>query len=301
MDFNGLYDYAVNIGSSVKVSEPMSKHTTFKIGGNATLFIQPGSVNELCLLVKKANELGIKLDVIGNGSNMLISDGELQRAFVNLSSSFSGISLTDENILTCGAGANLSNVCTFAMQNSLTGLEFAFGIPGSVGGAAFMNAGAYEGEVGNAITEIHHVDAQGNIGSLTNEKADFSYRNSAYKTNGCIITGVVFSLKKGNRSEIEEKMNDYMDRRKSKQPLEYPSAGSFFKRPQGHFAGALIEGCGLKGTTVGGAQISEKHAGFIINVGGATCGDVLKLMEHTQNVVFSEKGVMLEPEVLIIK
>jgi UDP-N-acetylmuramate dehydrogenase len=183
----------------------------------------------------------------------------------------------------------------------LSGLEFAYGIPGSCGGAAFMNAGAYGGEMKNVMFRCEHIDKQGNIGSLEGDALDLSYRHSAYYDNGCIITGIYVKLQKGSATEIKAKMDDFLGRRKAKQPLEYPSAGSTFKRPVGNFAGSLIEQCNLKGLTVGGAQVSEKHAGFVINIGGATCSDVLNLCKQVSNTVYQQKGVKLEMEVRVTK
>ena len=195
----------------------------------------------------------------------------------------------------------MSRVCNFALENGLTGLEFAFGIPGSAGGAAYMNAGAYGGEMKDVLVECRHIDSNGNFGSLRGEELGLAYRTSAYEHNGYIITTLVMKLSKGNKDEIRAKMQELLQRRKDKQPLEYPSAGSTFKRPEGYFAGALIEECGLKGYSVGGAQVSEKHAGFVINKGSATAKDVLDLIKYIQDKVFSEKGVMLEPEVRLIE
>ena len=190
-------------------------------------------------------------------------------------------------------------LCRFALQNSLSGLEFAFGIPGSCGGAAFMNAGAYGGEMKDVLFKCDHIDENGERGSLSGDELNLSYRHSAYSENGCTITGLYLKLKKGNPDEIKAKMDDFLQRRKDKQPLEYPSAGSTFKRPEGYFAGALIEECGLKGKQVGGAQVSEKHAGFIINKGGATCTDILELCKICSETVYKQKGVKLEMEIRV--
>ena len=188
-----------------------------------------------------------------------------------------------------------------ALENSLTGLEFAFGIPGSVGGAIFMNAGAYGGEMKDVVAKVYHVDKDGNEGCLIGDNLSFGYRTSAYEQNGYIITGMEISLNKGNHSEIKEKMAELLGKRKDKQPLEYPSAGSTFKRPEGYFAGALIEECGLKGKQIGGAKISEKHAGFVINYDNATTNDILELMDFVTKTVKEEKGVLLTPEVRILR
>ncbi|MBR5015735.1 MAG: UDP-N-acetylmuramate dehydrogenase, partial [Clostridia bacterium] len=191
-------------------------------------------------------------------------------------------------------------LCRFALEYSLGGLEFAFGIPGTVGGAAFMNAGAYGGEMKDVVWVVNHIDLDGNRGSYQGSELDFSYRHSAYVDSDLIITSVIFHLEQDNAEGIKNNMDDVQRRRKAKQPLEYPSAGSTFKRPEGYFAAALIDECGLKGYSVGGAQVSEKHAGFVINTGGATAADVLALMDYVQKTVLEQKGVALEPEVRII-
>ena len=197
-------------------------------------------------------------------------------------------------------GAALSEVCRAALESSLTGLEFAYGIPGSIGGAVYMNAGAYGGEISGAVLSAECMTADGTLIKVNAEEMNFGYRKSVFKENGMTVIGAVLRLHKGDKKEIEEKMEDYISRRKSKQPLEYPSAGSFFKRPEGYFAGALIEKNGLKGTAVGGAQVSEKHAGFIINRGGATAADVMKLSRKVSDTVLAKDGVKLEREVIFI-
>ena len=279
----------------------MSLHTTFKIGGNARLIVYPESEEQICEIIKTANAENIRLIAIGNGSNLLVDDDGIDACVMILAEGFGKISLIDEETVFAQAGAKLISLCRFAYENSLTGLEFAYGIPGSCGGGAFMNAGAYGGEMKDVLYKCSHVDRNGNTGFLENEQLELSYRHSAYYDNDCIITGLYLKLKKGNQVEIKEKMNDLISRRRDKQPLEYPSAGSTFKRPEGYFAGALIQECGLKGKAVGGAQVSEKHAGFIINKGGATCRDVLELCDICADTVFREKGVRLEREIRVTK
>lgn len=282
-------------------NESMSLHTTFKIGGNARLIVYPKSEEQICEIIKTANAENIRLIAIGNGSNLLVDDDGIDACVMILAEGFGKISLIDEETVFAQAGAKLISLCRFAYENSLTGLEFAYGIPGSCGGGAFMNAGAYGGEMKDVLYKCSHVDRNGNTGFLENEQLELSYRHSAYYDNDCIITGLYLKLKKGNQAEIKEKMNDLISRRRDKQPLEYPSAGSTFKRPEGYFAGALIQECGLKGKAVGGAQVSEKHAGFIINKGGATCRDVLELCDICADTVFREKGVRLEREIRVTK
>jgi UDP-N-acetylmuramate dehydrogenase len=212
----------------------------------------------------------------------------------------SEIKLLDETTIYCEAGASLKALCMFALENSLSGLEFAYGIPGTLGGAVYMNAGAYGGEMKDVLYSVNHIDNDGNNGTLNKENLDLGYRHSAYTNNGFVITSAVIKLTKADKKDIKEAMDDKLQRRKDKQPLEYPSAGSTFKRPEGYFAGALIEDCGLKGYTVGGAQVSEKHAGFVINKGGATATDVMTLISDVQRIVKEKHGVTLETEVKIV-
>ncbi len=280
-------------------NEPMSKHTTFKIGGPARLMIMPKGEEELSLTVKKCNELNVRFLPVGNGSNLLVSDGGIDAAVILLGKGFDEIKLLDETTVFAQAGAQLIKVCTFALDNGLTGLEFAYGIPGSCGGAAFMNAGAYGGEMKDVLYRCDHIDKNGDKGYIEGGAMELSYRHSAYYDNGCIVTGLYLKLKKGNKDEIRAKMTELMGKRREKQPIEFPSAGSTFKRPEGYFAGALIEECNLKGSTVGGAQVSEKHAGFVINKGGATCKDVLELCRRVSDTVYKEKGVKLEMEIRV--
>ena len=263
--------------------------------------LTPTTDEQLASIIKKCKEENIKPFIIGNGSNMLISDNGLDTVVINMCRPDPKIELVNGDTVVCDAGATMSKVCNFALENGLTGLEFAFGIPGSAGGAAYMNAGAYGGEMKDVLVECRHIDLDGNPGSLKGDELGLAYRTSAYEHNGFIITTLVMKLSKGNKDEIRAKMQELLQRRKDKQPLEYPSAGSTFKRPEGYFAGALIEECGLKGYSVGGAQVSEKHAGFVINKGSATAKDVLDLIKYIQDKVFREKGVMLEPEVRLIE
>ncbi|MGN1418514.1 MAG: UDP-N-acetylmuramate dehydrogenase [Acutalibacteraceae bacterium] len=281
-------------------NEPMSAHTTFKIGGNAQIFIMPENTSELSAVVSLCASENIDYMVVGKGSNLLVSDSGINGAVINLGGEFNKLSLIDETTITAGAGQSLASLCKFALENELTGLEFAYGIPGSVGGAVYMNAGAYDGQMSDVVCETEHIDKNGKIGSFDASALNFGYRKSAYTPGGYVITSAVFKLQKGDKTEISKRMNELFARRKEKQPLEYPSAGSVFKRPEGYFAGALIEQSGLKGKTIGGAQISEKHAGFIINIGGATSEDVKKLIAFCQDTVFEKFAVKLEPEIKMI-
>lgn len=296
-----IIDLAKNLGCVYAENEPMSAHTTFKIGGPARLIVYPKSKEDVASFVKLCNELGIRYMAVGNGSNLLVSDDGIDACLIMLDSTFSDVYLVDDTTIYADAGASLMKVCRFALDNELTGLEFAYGIPGSCGGAAFMNAGAYGGEMKDVLAKCVHIDANGNEGCLLDSDLSLSYRHSAYYDNGCVIVGLYLKLQKGNADDIRAKMNDLIGRRKDKQPLEYPSAGSTFKRPEGYFAGALIEQCNLKGYTVGGAQVSEKHAGFVINKGGATCKDVLDLCEHISTTVLNETGVEMEMEIRVTR
>ena len=296
MNAEALADFLENENIEYRQNEPMRAHTTFKIGGEADIFIIPASPAALIYAVKKCNELEIPYFILGNGSNLLVSDGGIEGAVISLSG-INGISYDGEKI-TCGAGAMLSSVCLKALSLSLTGLEFAYGIPGTAGGALYMNAGAYGGQMADIIESAECLTASGEIKTLKKEDMRLGYRSSVFKNGGLIIISLTFALKKGDKAEIKAEMDELLNRRKQKQPLEYPSAGSTFKRPEGYFAGALIEKNGLKGLTVGGAQVSEKHAGFVINRGGATAADVKALIGKIQKKVFENDGVMLEPEVI---
>lgn len=279
----------------------MSLHTTFKIGGPARVAVFPKSEGEISKIIKQCNELNARYTVVGNGSNLLVSDDGIDAVVIVLGKDFGEVKLLDEQTIFAEAGAQLMKVCRIALENGLSGLEFAYGIPGSCGGGAFMNAGAYGGELKDVMFRCDHIDKNGNKGSLEGDELKLSYRHSAYYDNGCVVTGVYFKLRKADKEEIKAKMDDFMGRRRDKQPLEYPSAGSTFKRPKDNFAGALIQQCGLMGLSVGGAEVSTKHAGFVINKGGATCKDVLDLCKKVVDTVKAEKGVDLEMEVRVTK
>ena len=298
-DLQIIRDLADKFSFNYIENEPLKKHTSFKIGGNAELFVSVNNTDQLKAVLLACKENHIPLFVIGKGSNLLISDNGMKGVVLSLDGDFKEISLK-ENIITAGAGASLTRLCNFALDNSLSGLEFGFGIPGTVGGAAYMNAGAYDGEMKDVVISVTHITRDGELVTLDASELDLSYRHSVYKTNDNIILFVTVKLEPKDATAIKEKMDDFMNRRKSKQPLEFPSAGSVFKRPAGNFAGTLIEGCGLKGKTIGGAQVSEKHAGFIINVGDATCKDVLDLVKFVQETVKSETGYFLEREIIYI-
>ena len=279
---------------------PMSEHTTFKIGGAADVLIFPSSAEEVAQIFRLAREFKIPCTILGNGSNVLVLDNGIRGAVIKFSDKFLGSVRVDGTKILAGAGAKLKDVSNFAAENNLSGMEFACGIPGSIGGAVFMNAGAYDGEMKNVVANVTAVSADGELKIFSGGELDMGYRHSAFQTNGYAICEVELNLARGNFDEIKNKMADLTFRRESKQPLELPSAGSTFKRPQGYFAGTLIDKTGLKGLRVGGAMVSEKHAGFVVNVGGATAADVLALIEEVKRRVYEVHGVTLTPEVRII-
>lgn len=299
-DYSNLVKYAESLGCVCRENEPMCRHTTFQIGGAADLFLEPASVEVLAKLIAACKAQDIPVTVIGNGSNLLVSDLGIEGAVFHIGAGLSDIELSGACELVCGAGAKLSRLCNFALEHSLTGLEFAWGIPGSAGGAAYMNAGAYGAEIGSVLAGCTHITPDGTIGYRTVEEMAPTYRHTAYCDSGEIIVDLHLKLSPGDPVAIRATMDDLMRRRKEKQPIELPSAGSTFKRPTGNFAGTLIEQAGLKGYRVGGAQVSEKHAGFVVNVGGATCSDVRAVMEHVRSEVFLRNSIRLEPEVRII-
>lgn len=281
------------------VNEPMARHTTFKIGGPADYLILPSSAQEVAAVWNAAAEYGVPVIALGNGSNVLVLDGGIRGLVLKLGETMGYIRHTGTTVI-AGAGAALTDVSRYAARYGLTGLEFAVGIPGSIGGAVFMNAGAYDGEIGNVVSAVTSVCSGRRQKRFTHAEIAFSYRHSAFQDNGCIICEVELSLTEGDDLAIKNTMGDFTSRREAKQPVEMPSAGSTFKRPPGYFAGTLIEQAGLKGYKLGGAQISEKHAGFIINAGGATAADVLALIQEVQRRVFEQFGVKLQPEVQIL-
>lgn len=295
--FDNIAQLASDLGCEVHFNEPMKDHTRFKVGGNAKLFIEVLNTTALSELYKSISKISLPVKVIGNGSNIIVSDKGIDCIVLHLSGEFNNINLINNTMIESGASVKLSKLCDTALENSLSGLEFAFGIPGLVGGAVYMNAGAYGGEMKDIVESCTCIDELGNEHTLSNSQLDFSYRHSVFSNKNYIITKVRFNLAVGDKADIKLKMNEFLDRRKSKQPLNYPSAGSTFKRPTGYFAGTLIEECGLKGKSIGGAMVSEKHAGFIINKDNATADDIINLIKFVQDTVLKEKGVKLECEV----
>ncbi len=280
--------------------EPMKNHTSFKIGGPAAALCAPKDRRQLRELVGFVQREGVDSWYIGNGSNLLVSDKGLNGIAILLDSGFDGEIELDGTVLLSPAGKKLSAVCAAACAAGLTGLEFAYGIPGSVGGAVYMNAGAYGGEMKDRLLWVEYLAPTGEIVRLEQEQMGLSYRHSCFMEEGmqgsCIVRAA-FGLQRGEKAAIQSEMDRILNQRRQKQPLEYPSAGSTFKRPQGAFAAQLIDKCGLKGFTVGGAQVSEKHAGFVINTGKATCADVLELTRQVQECVQEKTGYLLELEV----
>ncbi len=282
----------------LKEREPLKNHCTFKIGGEAEVYFRPANEKALIKALKTTSSRGDKITVLGCGSNVLISDSGLKGLTVNLAGGLTDIIYLGDGVIGCAAGVPLTRLCSFALEKELTGLEFAYGIPGSVGGAVYMNAGAYGGEIKNALLSVRSVARDGSdLGETPVSNLEFSYRNTPFMSNSRIITAAYFQLKHGGRDEILSKMTELMNKRKTSQPLEYPSAGSTFKRPVNGYAAAHIDECGLKGHSHGGAQVSEKHAGFVINTGNATCEDVLCLMDEIKKTVLEKHGVELFPEV----
>lgn len=298
MDNAQLIECIRKRGISVFTNEPMSRHTTFKIGGGADVFISVKTEEELLFSVTEAKKANLPLLVIGKGSDLLVSDKGVEGAVITLCE-MKGISISGQSV-TVSAGQSMQTFCLELQRAGLSGLEFAYGIPGTVGGAVYMNAGAYGGEISEKIVSVRYLDKTGEIKEIKKADMKFGYRRSIFQENGGIILSAVFELQKDEPEKILKQMNEYLARRKEKQPLEFPSAGSVFKRPEGNFAGALIEKSGLKGERCGGARVSEKHAGFIINTGGATSEDVKKLIEKIQVKVFADSGIKLEPEVIFI-
>ena len=283
----------------LNINEKMSRHTTFRTGGPASLFIRPGDLDQLKKVVGLLRKAEVPYFILGNGSNLLVSDQGYDGAIIS-TDRFTDIHLEDENKIYADAGAMNSKIAAFARDNSLTGFEFAAGIPGTIGGAMIMNAGAYDGEMKLVTKEVRALTPDGDIVRLSNDSLRFGYRTSALKGKDFVVVSVLLELQKGNKEEIASKMQELAKRRKDKQPLEYPSAGSTFKRPEGYFAGKLIEDAGLRGYSVGGAQVSEKHCGFVINKGDANSSDVYKLICDVQKKVYVDFGVKLEPEVIML-
>lgn len=299
-NINNLLDFLEKYNYLYKTNEPLKKHTSFKIGGNAQVYVMPENEEQIKEIMLKCKELQLEYYLLGNGTNVLFSDNNYNGVIISTTEKFNGIRKISKTTFECDAGVKLSTLCNYALENSLTGFECLYGIPGTVGGAIITNAGAYGGEISDVIVEVNHIDDKGDFGSFIGEEIDFSYRHSAYENNKFTICSAVFVCEKGIKEEIKAKMKELIIRRKDKQPLEFGSAGSTFKRPKGGYAAALIEQSGLKGTCVGDAEVSTKHSGFIINKGNASCNDVLKLIDIVKKKVYDQTGVELECEVRIV-
>ena len=297
MDYSNVLNLALELGFNVYENEPLCTRTTFKIGGPADLLIECQDTSKLPLLLKKIKDSKTPLTVMGNGSNLLVCDSGIKGVVLVISED--SVTVSGDKIV-ASAGAKLSKLCNVALENGLSGLEFGFGIPGTVGGAVYMNAGAYGGEIKQVITSVTSITRNGEIITRTVDELELGYRTSIFKREDEVILSAEFELQPDEKETIKSKMYDFLSRRKDKQPLEFPSAGSTFKRPEGNFAGALIEQSGLKGFSIGGAEVSTKHAGFVINRGNATCEDVKELIKHIQKTVFEKTGVMLETEVIYL-
>ena len=284
----------------LRPNEPMSAHTTFKVGGPAALMALPTTEEQLVSAVIFARSEGIEPLMVGLGSNLLVDDHGLERFVIKTAPQMNACKVKD-NLLTAWAGAPLAQVANAAADHGLTGLEFAHGIPGSLGGAVVMDAGAYDGEMRQVVRSVRALNSRCEVEILTAEQCEFTYRHSVFSDGSRLVLSAELELSTGDQGLIRGRMAELMAKRKEKQPLEWPSAGSTFKRPQGYFAAALIDQCGLKGHKVGGAQVSEKHAGFVINAGGATCHDILRLMDEIRERVFRETGVELEAEVKYLR
>lgn len=288
-----------SLAKDVLFDEPMSRHTTFRIGGNADVFVNASSSEEIVSIISYCLEHHIPYMCMGNGSNMLVSDNGIRGVVISIGSNMSEVQVVD-NMIYAEAGALMSKIASAALGAELSGFETLSGIPGTVGGGIYMNAGAYGGEIKSVLKNVTFISKNNDIVTMDTDQLELSYRHSIFETNGGIIVKCCLELKKGNKNEISAAMKEYSKRRNEKQPLSMPSAGSTFKRPEGHFAGKLIQDAGLMGFSIGGAQISTKHAGFIVNTGNATAADVLALIEHVRKTVFAQSGIMLEPEVRLI-
>lgn len=300
IDINELTEICTRLNCKFIAEADLSDYTTFKIGGACRALIDVCSVESTAEILRCIVKNNIKYAVIGRGSNIIASDNGFDGIILHFGSAFSDISINDTSI-TAQAGAMLSAVCRKAQESGLSGMENLFGIPGTVGGALYMNAGAYGSEMKDIVVSAEYIDENGDIKTISVDDMYLSYRYSIFAKKNCIITSVTMKLKEGNPDTIKSAMNECMQKRTSKQPLEYASAGSTFKRPKGSYASLLIEQCGLKGLSVGGAEVSTKHSGFVINKGGATCADVLELCEKVRTVVNEKTGYILELEPVILK
>lgn len=283
----------------IRFREPMAAHTSFRIGGPVTYMVEPQNTLQLKQVLSLLKQHDIPFFILGNGSNLLVNDRGFDGVAVKIGPEMSKVSV-EGNRITAGAGVLMSRVAKAALEHGLTGLEFASGIPGTLGGGIVMNAGAYGGELKQVVTRVTVLTPESEVLELDKAAMEFGYRHSIVKAKGYIVTEVVMELQEGDREQIKAYMDDLSARRREKQPLEYPSAGSTFKRPEGYFAGELIMKAGLRGYQIGGARVSDKHCGFVVNMGGATAEDVHRLIEYVQDKVYEVYGVRLEPEVIFL-
>lgn len=284
---------------NICLQESMASHTTFRIGGLADCFVQLENTEQLIKVQKYLSQVGVPFFILGNGSNLLVSDAGFRGVILQIGPKMNRVTV-EGNVIVAQAGASMAQIARTAMEHELTGMEFASGIPGTIGGGVVMNAGAYGGELSQIVTQVNVVNSEGGIMELDNETMEFGYRTSTIRNNPFTVTEVILRLEKGDRQQIRERMEELAAKRREKQPLEYPSAGSTFKRPAGHYAGQLIMEAGLRGLQCGGAKVSDKHCGFVINTGNATAEDVRKLIREVQARVKDQFNVDLETEVLFL-
>ncbi len=300
MEYGSITAAAGKYGAKILYNERIAKYTSFNIGGECDVIVFPNSAECIAEIVSLCRKDGIKYYIFGRCTNVLISDDGLRGVVVMIDGDFSSVR-REGNCLICDAGASMTKICTEAKNEGLSGLEFAYGIPGSAGGCLYMNAGAFGGEMKDVVKYCDYLDTDGNIKRMENAKMQLSYRHSVFCGSGKVILSICYELTEGDKDQIAAKMNEIMTKRRDKQPLEYPSAGSTFKRPEGYFAGKLIEDSGLKGYRVGGAQVSEKHCGFVINRENAAFADVKKIIQDIKDRVLDDSGVELECELLVIE
>lgn len=300
MDISRLTKYCTEHGCKFECNQALAPHTTMRIGGECDIIVSAHSDRVLQGILQICREDSIPMFVLGKGSNVLVSDRGWHGCVIMLTDALAQI-IIEGCTVTAYAGASLAGVCRAALHSSLTGLEFAYGIPGTAGGALYMNAGAYGGEMSDVVVSARYIDESGQIREITRDEMELSYRHSFFSNKNCVILSVTMQLAQGEPTAIKSRMEELMQKRRDKQPLEFPSCGSTFKRPAGYFAAALIEECGLKGFRVGGAMVSEKHSGFVINYQNASFDDVIKVVNEVKRVVKEKKGVELECEMLILE
>ena len=294
-----LKDFLCKYSFSFVENESLKKHTTMKVGGNADFIVYPKNAEEVSMLISFLNKENIRYYILGNGSNVMFSDEGFKGVIIK-SEKLNDIKI-DGNKIYFGAGVSMTKAAKTAVENSLSGIEYCYGIPGNIGGGLYMNAGAYSGEISSKLISIDYVDENGEIKTISAKDCDYGYRHSVFMSRRRFILGGLFQFEYGNKAELKRFCEEIMQKRISKQPLDMPSAGSSFKRPAGYFAAALIDECGLKGKTIGGAQVSEKHAGFIVNKGDATCKDITALADYVENEVYKKTGIKIEKEMIIVE